>query len=71
VDSTQLEKDKRKALRVERDKLFARYLTEPRNIRLAVEIKAIDDEIAKSIEESSSPRRLRNTLAASLTDERP
>jgi hypothetical protein len=33
---------------------------------LAVEIKAIDDEIAKSIEDSSSPWRLRNTLAASL-----
>ena len=49
-----MEKDKRKALRVERDKLFARYLTEPKNIQLASRIKAIDDEIAKSVEESAS-----------------
>jgi hypothetical protein len=56
----QVEIDRRKALKVERDTLFARYLTQPRNIRLAVEIKAIDDEIAKSVEDSSSvPQRSR------------
>ena len=71
MDSMQSENDKRKALRVERDKLFARYLAEPRNIRLAVEVKSIDDEIAKSIEDSSSPQRVRNTLLASLKADRP
>jgi hypothetical protein len=54
VDSVQSERDRRKALKVERDILFARYLTQPKNIRLAVEIKAIDDEIAKSVEDSTS-----------------
>jgi hypothetical protein len=52
----QVERDRRKALKVERDMLFARYLSQPTNIQLAVEIKAIDDEIAKSVEDGSSPR---------------
>jgi hypothetical protein len=55
----QVEKDRRKALKIERDKLFARYLAQPNNIQLAVEIKAIDDEIAKSVEDSDAVRQRR------------
>jgi hypothetical protein len=57
VDLMQAERDRRNALKVERDILFARYLTQPKNTRLAVEIKAIDHEIAKSVEDSSSQRQ--------------
>jgi hypothetical protein len=53
----QLERDRRKALKIERDTLFARYLTQPRNTRLAVEIKAIHDAIAESVEDSGSTRQ--------------
>ena len=49
--------NKRKALKVERDILFAQYLAQPKNMRLAIEIKAIDDEIAKSVEDSISARQ--------------
>ena len=57
MDLVQSERERRKALKVDRDILFARYLSQPTNTRLAVEIKAIDDEIAKSIEDSSPPRQ--------------
>jgi hypothetical protein len=57
VDLMQVERNKRKALKGERDILFARYLTQPKNIQLAVEIKAIDDAIAKSVEDSGSTRQ--------------
>jgi hypothetical protein len=53
----QAERDRRKALKIERDMLFAQYLRQPRNTRLAVEIKAIDDQIAKSVEDSTSQRK--------------
>jgi hypothetical protein len=59
----QVERDKRKALKVERDILFARYLRQPNEVRFATEIKAIDDEIAKSVEDSDSDR-LRTSLSA-------
>jgi hypothetical protein len=51
VESMQVETDRRKALKGERDLLFARYLNQPKNIELAVEIKALDDENAKSVED--------------------
>jgi hypothetical protein len=54
LDLMQVERDRRNALKVERDNLFAQYFAEPKNNQLALEIKAIDDEIAKSVEESSS-----------------
>jgi hypothetical protein len=64
MDVMQSGKDRRKALKVERDNLFARYLAEPTNIQLAVEIKAIDDEIAKSVEDSDSVRQRRKVPAS-------
>jgi hypothetical protein len=66
VDLMQVERDRRNALKVERDMLFAQYLRQPRNTRLAIEIKAIDDEIAKSVEESSSPRQRSKTYLSPL-----
>jgi hypothetical protein len=57
VNSVQSERDRRKGLKTERDKLFAQYLAEPGNIQLAIKIKAIDDEIAKSVEDSTSARQ--------------
>lgn len=67
MDLMQVERDRRKALKVERDILFARYLRQPNEIRFAVKIKAIDDEIAKSVEDSRSSRlRTRTYLSPSL-----
>ena len=63
MDLAQSERDKRKALKFERDNLFAQYLVALTNNQLAVEIKAIDDEIAKSVEDSSSPLQ-RTSLSA-------
>ncbi len=70
MDFIESEKVRRKALKAERDLLFTQYLAQPKNTRLAIEIKAIDDEIAKSIEESISPRRPRKFIAASPKAER-
>jgi hypothetical protein len=41
------EKRKREELKTKRDQLFERYLKHPMDIRLALEIKAIDDQIAE------------------------
>ena len=57
MDSMQVERDRRKALKIERDNLFYTVPRQPKNIRLAVEIQAIDDEIAKSVEDSTSARQ--------------
>lgn len=48
----QNEKARRDALKAERDKLFAEYLRFPKNTKLALEIKRIDDDIARSVEKS-------------------
>jgi hypothetical protein len=57
LDATLAEKSKREGLKAKRDMLFAEYLKSPRNIRLAVEIKLIDDDIAKSVEQMERQRR--------------
>jgi hypothetical protein len=41
------EKRKREELKAKRDQLFERYLKHPMNTHLALEIKAIDDQIAE------------------------
>jgi hypothetical protein len=41
------EKRKREELKAKRDQLFERYLKHPMDTRLALEIKAIDDQIAE------------------------
>ena len=48
---------RRKDLKIERDKLFAQYVATPSNVKLALKIKAIDDEIAKPVEDSSARQR--------------
>jgi hypothetical protein len=48
----QTEKTRRDALKVKRDRLFAQYLKFPTNGQLALEIKLIDDDIARSVEKS-------------------
>jgi hypothetical protein len=45
------ESRKRKELTAKRNLLFAQYLKNPTDIRLALEIKRIDDQVAKSIEQ--------------------
>ena len=48
---------RRKDLKIERDRLFAQYVAMPSNVKLALRIKAIDDEVAKSVEDSSARQR--------------
>jgi hypothetical protein len=43
---------KRKELTAKRNLLFAQYLKNPTDIHLALEIKRIDDQVAKSIEQT-------------------
>jgi len=49
IEPTLAEKARRKGLKAKRNILFEEYLKSPRDARLALEIKSIDD-IAKSIE---------------------
>jgi hypothetical protein len=51
-DAAQTERARRDALKEKRDKLFAKYLRFPGNTKLALEIKLIDDDIARSVEKS-------------------
>ncbi len=46
------ERSKRKALTTKRNLLFAQYLKNPQDTRLALEIKLIDDQVAASIEQT-------------------
>jgi len=57
LEPTLVEKARREGLKVKRDSLFAEYLKSPSNTRLAVEIKLIDDDIAKSVEQTERQRR--------------
>jgi hypothetical protein len=51
-NAEQTERARRDALKTKRDKLFAQYLRLPSNSKLALEIKLIDDDIARSLEKS-------------------
>jgi len=46
------EKRKREELKAKRNLLFERYLKNPQDTRLALEIKAIDDQVAESIKQT-------------------
>jgi hypothetical protein len=46
------ERNRRKALTTKRNLLFAEYLKNPHDTRLALEIKLIDDQVAASIEQN-------------------
>jgi hypothetical protein len=56
LEPTLVEKARREGLKAKRDMLFAEYLKSPSNTRLAVEIKLIDDDIAKSVEQTERQR---------------
>jgi hypothetical protein len=45
-----VEKARREGLNAKRKMLFEEYLKNPQNTRLALEIKLIDDDVAKSVE---------------------
>jgi hypothetical protein len=48
---------KREKLKAKRDRLFSDFLKDPSNILLALEIKAIDDQVAESMEGSTATKR--------------
>jgi hypothetical protein len=50
------EKKKLEALRAKRDRLFNQFLKNPSDIKLAIEIKAIDDQVAASSARSTKKR---------------
>lgn len=50
LEPTLVEKARREGLKAKRKMLFEEYLKSPRNTRLALEIKSIDDDIAQSVE---------------------
>ena len=52
LEPTPAEKAMREGLKAKRKMLFEEYLESPRNTRLALEIKLIDDGIAKSVEDA-------------------
>ena len=56
IDHTLAGKAKRAGLEAKRDMLFAEYLKSPTNTKLAVEIKMIDDDIARSVEQMERQR---------------
>ena len=58
-NTAQTEKATRGALKAKRDKLFAQYLKFPGNTKLALEIKRIDDDIARSVERSEDRKASR------------
>jgi hypothetical protein len=53
------ESKRRKELTVKRNLLFAAYLKNPMDTRLALEIKLIDDQVADSIEQTQRKPAIR------------
>jgi len=54
------EKKEREALKARRNLLFQRYLKAPQDTRLALEIKLIDDQVAKFTEQIDRKRASNN-----------
>ena len=50
-------KKKSEQLKAKRDQLFAKYLKHPWDTRLALEIKALDDQVAECVEQLQLERR--------------
>ena len=56
-DETAIEaRVKRKEWKTKRDRLFEQYLKDPSNTLLALEIKAIDDLVAQSVDREEKQR---------------
>jgi hypothetical protein len=52
VLDTTIELKKKRDLKAKRDQLFEQYLKHPMDTRLALEIKSIDDQVAKDAEQT-------------------
>ena len=52
------EKLKLKGLKAKRDRLFDQFLKNPSDLKLAIEIKEIDDQVVASRARSSAKRRV-------------
>jgi hypothetical protein len=57
LETTIEEKRKREDLKAERNRLFERYLKHPMDTRLALDIKALDDELAENAEPRAGKNR--------------
>lgn len=57
LETTIEEKRRRKDLKDKRDLLFERYLKQPMNTRMALEIKLIDDQLAEEAKPSAGKPR--------------
>ena len=53
-------KKKREKLTAKRNLLFARFLENPSDTRLALEIKIIDDQVAECVKQMQQQREKRN-----------
>lgn len=53
-------KKKREVLTAKRDALFAQFLRNPEDIRLALEIKSIDDQVAECAEQMRQESKRRS-----------
>jgi len=53
-------KRKREELKAKRNPLFARFLKDPLDTRLALEIKIIDDQVAECVKQKQQQREKRN-----------
>jgi hypothetical protein len=62
IDSVVADKAKRDELKAKRDALFAKYLRNPTNSKLAIEIKLIDDQIAELVERSDKLKKSKRPL---------
>jgi hypothetical protein len=58
-ESAVAEKVKRDGLKAKRDALYAHYLQNPTNSKLAIEIKLIDDQIAEMVERDDKSKKSR------------
>ncbi len=57
TDSAVVDKAKREELKAKRDAIFANYLRNPTNSKLAIEIKSIDDQIADLVERNDKSKK--------------
>jgi len=52
------EKEKREVLKAKRDRLYEQFLKNPSDIKLAIKIKEIDDQVADSVARRTMKRRV-------------
>jgi hypothetical protein len=57
---------KREEMKAKRNLLFARFLKNPSDTRLALEIKIIDDQVAECVKQMQQQREKRNLSSTRL-----